>query len=83
MQARETLLQLFVGFVMGGVLHPPAMPLKEMEVYWPALVLSNMLPLMWKELGLRVRAVVSVELHDKDKSCDLKNIIIAQEAEQG
>lgn len=49
----------------------------------PALVLSNILPLMWKELQLRVRAVVPVELHDEDKSSDLKNIIIAQEAKRG
>lgn len=79
MQARETLLQLFVVFVMGSVLHPQW----EVEVYWPALVLSNMPPLMWKEPELKERAVMSVELHDKDKSSDLKNIIIAQEAKQG
>lgn len=53
------------------------------DVLPPALVLSNMPPLMWKEPKLRVRAVMSVELHDKDKSSDLKNIIIAQEAKQG
>lgn len=48
-----------------------------------SLVLSNMRPLMWKEPAVRVRAVMSVEFHDKDKSSDLVNIIIAEEAKQG
>lgn len=58
------------------------MPLGEVKVYWPAHVLSNMPPLKWKEPELRVREVMSVELHDKNKSSDLKSIIIAQEAKQ-
>lgn len=58
------------------------MPLGEIKVYWPALVLSNVPPSMWKEPELRVRAVMSVELHDKDKISDLRNTIIAQEAKQ-
>lgn len=84
-QARETLLQLFMEFVMGNVLHAVSQQClwgrwkcigqPESSAIYP--------PLMWKEPKLRVRAVMSVELHDKDKSSDLRNIIIAQEAKQG
>lgn len=79
-QAREMLLQLVDGKCAASSSDAFG---RDGTVLPPALVLSNIPPLMWKELQLRVRAVVPVELHDEDKSSDLKNIIIAQEAKQG
>lgn len=79
-QAREMLLQLVDGKCAAS---PSDAFGRDGTVLPPALVLSNIPPLMWKELQLRVRAVVPVELHDEDKSSDLKNIIIAQEAKRG